>query len=146
MAIHYLTVQDILWINAQITGDAPEFKQERVEEASYFQYAYGAATGIIPQAARLLSRFSHQNAFAKGNDATAFTATVAFLKLNGLSLATKDRDAADWFRESSVSQERAHEALAAATKSDAGHGFDPEQAAKSALAAFPQAIAALSEA
>ena len=111
MALHYLTVQDVLWINLQVTGKPQEFRYADLEEATFYQYAYGESNSLVPQAARFLSGFLKKKPFATGNEATAFAAGLAFLKANGYQF--RGEDAGSWFDEVSNGT---HEAQAAIEK------------------------------
>lgn len=84
--MQYLTVQDIIWINALAMKSPQRFDFSRLEEASYYQYAYGGSNDLAGQASRLLSGFRQQAPFEAGNDVTAFVAFVALLKANGKGL------------------------------------------------------------
>ena len=53
-ALQYLTVQDILWINLQVTKKVQHFNYARLEEATFYQYAYGDSNTLLPQAARFV--------------------------------------------------------------------------------------------
>lgn len=111
MALDYLTVQDVLWINLQVTGAPQTFRYEDLEEASFYQYAYGESKSLIPQASRFLSGFLKKKPFAAGNEATAFVACLAFLKVNGTDL--KLDDSLGWF---TAVQNGTHEAQDAIEK------------------------------
>ena len=75
-AIHYLTVQDILWINHEATREVLPYKYSPLEEATFGQYAYGESSDVISQAARFLSSFGRLRPFEDGNRATAFIAVL----------------------------------------------------------------------
>lgn len=96
-SLHYLTVQDILWINLQVTKRVNHFGYARLEEATFYQYAYGESNSLLPQAARFLTGFLRMHPFDVGNEATAFVSCAAFLQMNGLTLSLSDGDAATWF-------------------------------------------------
>jgi prophage maintenance system killer protein len=89
-AIQYLTVQDILWINLQVTGSPQDFRYADLEEATFYQYGYGGSTDLISQAARFLSGFMKKKPLASGNQETAFLGCLAFLKLNGVDMEIED--------------------------------------------------------
>jgi prophage maintenance system killer protein len=95
-ALHYLTVQDVLWINLQVTKKVQHFNYARLEEGVFYQYGYGRSTGLIPQAARFLTGFAKLRPIAAGNEATAFIGMLAFLKINGYLVKLSDTEAADW--------------------------------------------------
>ena len=83
MSIQYLTVQDMIWINHCVTGKVGSFQYDVLEEATYYQYGYGASTDIHAQAVRFLQGFAKKSPFAEGNEATGFVGFVAFLRANG---------------------------------------------------------------
>lgn len=97
MALHYLTLQDVLWINLQVTGGPQDFRFDDLEEATFYQYGYGGSQSIVPQAARFLKGFLKKKPFDAGNEATAFVACLGFLKVNGLDY--KGTDSLAWFTE-----------------------------------------------
>ena len=90
---HYLTIQDILWINQEITRKAEKFDFARLEEAVFYQYALGDNKGLAAQATRLLSGFLRMKPFDEGNEATALVACAAFVRLNGRALKLSPGDA-----------------------------------------------------
>jgi prophage maintenance system killer protein len=95
-ALKYLTVQDVLWINLVATKKVQHFNFARLEEATFYQYGYGASRNIALQAGRFLSGLMKLRPFDAGNEPTAFIGCVAFLLLNGFSLNVRDSDAFDW--------------------------------------------------
>lgn len=95
-ALQYLTVQDVLWINLQVTGSPQKFAYADLEEAVYYQYGYGESKSLLPQAARLLTGFLKKKPFAAGNEATAFVGCLSFLLANGVALDLDDP--VGWFR------------------------------------------------
>lgn len=97
-SLHYLTVQDVLWINLQITKKVQHFNYARLEEATYYQYAYGESNTLFPQAERFVSGFVRMHPLDAGNEATAFVACLAFLKINGFSTAVSDERLRAWFQ------------------------------------------------
>jgi hypothetical protein len=94
--LRYLTVQDILWINLQVTRKVNRYNYAALEEATFYQYAYGESDELLPQAARFLSGFTRKAAFEVGNDATAFVAALAFLRLNHFTQKFEDPGGAEW--------------------------------------------------
>ncbi len=97
MALQYLTVQDVLWINLQVTGKPQPFDYADLEEATFYQYAYGDSKSLLPQAARFLSGFLKKKPLASGNEATALISCLAFLKVNGYEFKGESLDT--WFTE-----------------------------------------------
>lgn len=97
--LFYLTVQDVLWINRQAIKRDTGFQYAKLEEATFYQYAYGDSHELIPQAARFLKGFQRMAPFSEGNDATALVATLVFLRINGMLLSLRADRAADWYLE-----------------------------------------------
>jgi death-on-curing protein len=121
MALHYLTVQDILWINLQLTRKVQHFSYARLEEATFYQYAYGESNSLLPQAARFITGFSRMHPMDAGNDATGFVAAVAFLELNGREVEICDDAALAWFRRLQSRETDAAAALEETTKETDTH-------------------------
>jgi prophage maintenance system killer protein len=96
MPLHYLTVQDMLWINHRVTGRVNGFRYGALEEGTFCQYAYGKSEDVVAQAVKFLTGFPKKNPFDAGNEATAFVGFVAFLRANGKEIEIQERDAADW--------------------------------------------------
>lgn len=99
LALRYLTVQDMLWINLQVTKKVNSFDFEKLEEAVFYQFGYGPSMDVIPQAERFAKGFADRSPFPSGNLATAFVGFASFLYLNGQSLEVEDGAAASWFAE-----------------------------------------------
>src|SRR5579885_3523269 len=116
--MHYLTVQDILWINLQVTKRTQSFNYSKLEEATFYQYGYGQSSNLLSQAARLLSGFSLKKPFPVGNEATAFIAALAFLKLNGIELHLSDDVAASWIDRASRDSTTATEMISEIAEHD----------------------------
>jgi len=111
-SLHYLTVQDVLWINLEATRKPSGFHYAKLEEATYYQYAYGESKTLLPQAARFLTGFLKMRPLNAGNAATAFIAVAAFLRANGGGLQLEDRGAVAWFDRATASRAAATDALA----------------------------------
>lgn len=94
--LHYLTVQDMLWINLQATRKVQHFNYARLEEATFYQYAYGDSSSLIPQAGRFLTGFLKMHPFDAGNESTALIACATFLNMNGAVFKVSDEDAEGW--------------------------------------------------
>lgn len=142
-ALQYLTVQDILWINLQVTGAPQEFGYADLEEATYYQYGYGASTNVIPQAARFLTGFLKKAPLASGNEATAFIGCLAFLKVNGVEL--KLDNAYDWFRAIENGTHEAEDAIMRiADDCYSGHHLEVSDATEAVLERYAAAISKLS--
>lgn len=143
-ATQYLTVQDILWINTQITKTTNSFEFAKLEEATFYQYGYGISSNVLKQAANFLAGFMKKAPFGVADDATAFVAFVAFLNLNGYELNLPDREAAEWVRRVKSGEINAAEAVEKLTHLGAGHHEqDPQGCMRLALAAYPESIEAL---
>ncbi len=143
--LNYLTVQDILWINLHVTGSPQEFEYAALEEATYYQYGYGASTNLIPQAARFLTGFLKKAPIAAGNEATAFIGCLAFLKVNGVELELEN--AVEWFRAIESGIHEAEEAISkAAHESHGDHHLTIRDGIESVRAKYADAIAKLSPA
>jgi len=142
-ALQYLTVQDVLWINLQVTGHPQEFDYATLEEATFYQYSYGASGSLLPQAARFLTGFLKKKPIAAGNEATAFVACLAFLRSNGVELHLEDPVA--WYR---AIESGTHESLDAVEKAaqpahhEGHHGPETEvpDAMTSVLADYADAV------
>lgn len=91
MALHYLTLQDMIWINLQVAKKTEPFDYASLEEATFHQYAYGDSLSLLSQAARFVVRFAGAKPFASGNEETALIACLAFLAINGQEIGA-DRD------------------------------------------------------
>jgi prophage maintenance system killer protein len=96
-ATHYLTVQDILWINHEVTNEVLPYKFSQLEEATFGQYAYGGTHHVVDQAATFLSGFSRLRPFSAGNRGTALIAVLSFLALNGYAVVLDPNNAAAWY-------------------------------------------------
>lgn len=96
--MHYLSVHDIVWINATLTGETVPFDYEKLEAAMAAQYSYGDSTDVAGQAANCLATFILKPPFAYGNLRTAFVAVTTFLNANGFALQVGDAGAAQAIR------------------------------------------------
>ena len=145
--LHTLTVQDILWINLQATRRVNHFNHAKLEEATFYQFAYGGGEGLVERAARFLRGFVRMRPLDRGVEATAFLAVAAFLEINGAPLRLKDADAAAWFREASVSADAAGAALAGVatpeTSVQAHPKPDVRAAVRAVMGCYPATLAAL---
>lgn len=108
--IHYLTVQDILWINHEVTHEVLPYKFAQLEEATFGQYGYVGSQDVLQQAAGFLSAFAKLRPFSAGNRATAFIGVLAFLSLNGYTIVLEPEHALSWYEKASG---RKSDALAA---------------------------------
>ncbi len=143
-ATQYLTVQDILWINTQITKTTNAFRFDMLEQATFYQYGYGISSNILKQAAHFLTGFMKNAPFGVADDATAFVGFVAFIALNGYELNLPDREAADWVKRVKSGEIKADEAIERLAQLGAGHHEqDPQGCMRLALANYPATVEAL---
>lgn len=117
-SLHYLTVQDILWINLQVTKKVHHFSYARLEEATYYQYAYGESNSLTPQAGRFVTGFMKMHPFEAGNEATAFVGCLAFLRINGADVDLTDEQARAWFEKIRLRETTGAEAIAPKVKQE----------------------------
>jgi prophage maintenance system killer protein len=96
-AIHYLTVQDILWINHEVTNEVLPYKFAQLEEATFGQYGYVGSNNVIDQAASFLTAFSRLRPFSAGNRGTALISVLSFLALNGYTVVLEPQNATAWY-------------------------------------------------
>ena len=94
--VHYLSVQDVLWINLQVTKKVNHYRFAMLEEATFCQYAIGSQPSVDTQASRLLNGLIKLRPFDLGNEATALVGCEAFLNLNGRELGLSDDKAPSW--------------------------------------------------
>lgn len=139
-ASEYLTVQDHLWINLQVTKSAPKWDYAKLEEACNFQYAYGTVTDLYDRAARYATGFAKNLPFAAGNEATAAVGLLTFLGVNGLELKESPANLSEWFlglvRAADVSGQLREE-----TQKSAEHGHPTvEEVAKKVLSVYGAAL------
>lgn len=81
--LRYLTVPDILWLNQEITRSHQSYRFDKLEEAVFYQYAYGTSLDLADQAARFLAGWPKMKPFSWGNRPCAAVAALAFLRMNG---------------------------------------------------------------
>lgn len=145
--LHYLTVQDILWINLQATKRVNHFSYAKLEEATFYQYAYGESSTLLPQAARFVTGFLKMHPLEEGNEVTAFIGLMAFLRVNGYDAEIADGQARTWFEGIASKREGALESLKSVARAqdhhDMEHSLDVRGAISSVLRDFPETISAL---
>ncbi len=144
--LHYLTVQDILWINLQITEKVNGYSFAKLEEATYYQYAYGESRQIESQAARFLKGFPKMQPLDQGNDSTTFVALITFLKLNGLEINLTDAKAGTWYRSVQTGETTAAQAvgqIAKSTASDHHHATDVRAIVRDVLKTYAKTLKSL---
>ncbi|MCH8273871.1 MAG: hypothetical protein IH851_03695 [Armatimonadetes bacterium] len=109
--IHYLTVQDILWINGQVTDKVNPFKYAQLEEGTFFQYGYGKSEDVLGQAGNFLQGFIRLRPFSEGNRATALVSALTFLVINGYDVTLEPEKAAEWAMDVATKQRTGAEAI-----------------------------------
>jgi len=137
--LHYLTVQDILWVHLQVTNKVQPYDFARLEEAVFYQYAYGESAELLPQASRFLSGFIRMHPFEAANEATALISCAAFLRLNGKAL-TADQGGAGALLASAAAGRVALDSHVTDAPDD--EHLDAKTAMSDALAAYGTAISA----
>jgi len=145
--MHYLTVQDILWINLQVTEKVHHYNFAKLEEATYYQYSYGESGSLIPQTARFLTGFPRLQPIDAGNDATTFVGLLTFLKLNGMEIDLKDSQAVAWYESVKSKQADAQTAIKSIVQPVSGHDHAPEirKTVRDLVGDFPCTILALNK-
>ena len=96
--LEYLTPQDILWINLEITGATNELDAELLEEAASHLYSYVKIPNPIYQVGDFLETFLRIHPFNKGNQRTAFISMLAFLTLNGYEFIIPGSEVLMWIK------------------------------------------------
>jgi death-on-curing protein len=94
----YLTVQDLIWLNTEITGAPQPYHYDRLEEATYYQYSYRDSRNLPLQAARFLWGYLTYRPFAKGNAGTALIGVLTLLEINGFEVHLPVERAAEWLQ------------------------------------------------
>ena len=148
--MHYLTVQDMIWINMQVTKKTQSFNYAKLEEATFYQYAYGHSASLVSQAGRFLSGFGTKKPYAIGSEATAFIGTLAFLKMNGMTVNLSDDTAAGWIERAIKDSTNATEMLTDIAVPDETYHPEVEpsvgDAVHEAIDAYPKTVSLLSRA
>ncbi len=146
-SLQYLTVQDILWINLQITKKVQHFSFAKLEEATFYQYAYGGSNSLLPPAARFLIGFARLRPFEAGNAGTAFVGCLAFLHINGATPILNDADSAAWLERLGSNAQSAAEFLGEVVSVDEhAHGEpDIRAAVREVLEGFPTTLVSLAK-
>lgn len=119
--MHTLTVQDVLWINLTITKRVNGYRFADLEEATYYQYAYGQASSLTSQAERFFRGFILKRPIDAGVEATAFVALVTYLRLNDADLSIDDADGLAWYRRAVDHPGTLESAIVASEAHDHGH-------------------------
>lgn len=144
MALNYLTVQDMLFLNLQLTKSPQPFEYARLEEAVFYQYAPGQSDNVVKQGARFLTGFAKMAPFSAGNLACAFVGLVAFLEANGKKLALTDDEAVGWIGETDREEvAKLIEARMHDVELDVAYGVpDYQEICLSVIGKYPKTIAA----
>ena len=143
--MHYLTVQDVLWIHLQIAKKPGKFKFASLEEATNYQYAYGKSHDVLAQASRFFSGFAAKSPFDSANRAVAFAAGVVFLELNGYHFNPKEKDLIGWLDRAS-SPATSKETIEASTSThEHAHHVESRTVAKEVMEKYDSTIKKLLE-
>lgn len=140
-AIQYLTVQDILWTNLQITKQTNPFDFAKLEEATFLQYGYGTSQDVLAQAAKFLKGYPAKAPFGgKAEGETAFIATIAFLAINGYALPIPASESRAWLDRVTSGQVDAAGAISQLAQMEESHGHSPQEALQYALDTYGPSI------
>jgi prophage maintenance system killer protein len=141
----YLTVQDHLWINFQVTKTKNRWNFAKLEQAVYLQYSYGKSKDLITQAARYGAGFGKSSAFSGGNEATGFVGLLCFLAVNGYHWKLTDKDALSFYDSIRNQSEQAGDLIRKySTYHDEDHAMSLADAAKWVMDTFPNTLKSLS--
>lgn len=146
--IHYLTVQDVIWINTEITKETNEFKYAQLEEAVFYQYGYGKSKNVLAQAAHFLQGFLKLRPFTAGNRATAFISALTFLKINSYEINLNPDIADEWVIQIALKTKNAEESITEiAEKTNKPYELKPRirTEVKALINTYQQAIEKLSD-
>lgn len=140
----YLTVQDMLWINLQVTGVSAPFDYAKLEEATFTQYGYGSSNSPLKQAGAFLKGFAKIAPLSQRNQATSFIGFRAFLEMNGYDFNLPDAEAAAWTKRILSGEVDAISATEKLASFDAhGHSMTPQEALNFVIESYPLTIANL---
>jgi len=144
MANQYLTTQDVLWINHQITGESYAFREAELLEVVSQQYTYGANHDFLSNAARFATAFQGRDVIDHAGLATNFVALLAFSKLNGYDVTLTDEAAAGWYTEIGKDRFKAAEALEVGLRREEhqhdSHNPPVRVTVQDVIAAYPETI------
>ncbi|MCX7993795.1 MAG: hypothetical protein N2651_09025 [Fimbriimonadales bacterium] len=121
----YLTLQDLIWINSEVTRSLQPYSYDRLEEATYYQYSYRQSRDVPLQAARFLWGYLKYRPFAQGNLGTALIATLSFLHINGYETRLPAEHAAEWIEQVALRRKHPLDAIRQIT-APALQGTQPE--------------------
>ena len=99
--MRYLTVEEVLDINAEVLGGRHALRDRGLLESAVARpraSAFGrdAYPDLLSKAAALLHSLTLNHAFVDGNKRTAVLATLVFLDLNGYIICWDQREALDF--------------------------------------------------
>ena len=99
--MRYLTVEEVLEINAEVMGGSHVLRERRLLESAVARpqaSAFGADAypDLVTKAAALLHSLVLNHPFIDGNKRTAVLATLVFLDLNGYVIRWDQREALDF--------------------------------------------------
>jgi death-on-curing protein len=99
--MRYLTVEEVLEINAEVMGGSHVLRERRLLESAVARpqaSAFGADAypDLVTKAAALLHSLVLNHPFIDGNKRTAVLATLVFLDLNGYVVRWDQREALDF--------------------------------------------------
>jgi death-on-curing protein len=99
--VRYLTVEEVLEINAEVMGGCHALRDQGLLESAVARpqaSAFGsdAYPDVVSKAAALLHSLVLNHAFIDGNKRTAILATLVFLDLNGYVIRWDQREALDF--------------------------------------------------
>lgn len=143
--MHYLTVQDMLWIHLQVTKRTAQFKFDALEEATYYQYGYGSSNEIIKQAARFATGFAKKAPLGDADSVCAFIGALAFLELNGMHLNLTDECGLSFAARCASGAAEAEISQVANVSADHAHSHDPDirGIVSNIIRRFPKTISGL---
>ncbi|NUQ71002.1 MAG: hypothetical protein HUU17_09300 [Chthonomonadales bacterium] len=84
--MYYLSLHDMVWINAQIVSSGTPLDYEALEAGMAAQYAYGDSRDIRSQAGWMAEASLRHTAFRSGSVRTALLSVAVFLHGNGAEL------------------------------------------------------------
>ncbi len=141
--MHYLTVQDILWINLQVGKKVNKFNYAKLEEATFYQYSYGESQDVSAQATRFLKGFLKLKPLDELNEATGIIGAIAFLQINGYSCDLKDTDGGAWVKSCAVGGNDLASLVKRADHEIHGHKPDVRATIESVLRSYSQTVGEL---
>lgn len=99
--MRYLTVEEVLEINAAVLGGAHALRDRRLLESAVGRpqssaFGVDAYPDLAGKAAALLHSLTMNHAFVDGNKRTAVLATLVFADLNGCEIRWDQREALEF--------------------------------------------------